>query len=112
MYNLTADQAINFWNYFTIPYPYEMQFYLSMPKIFEGVSGLYDDNKAKKCAEFLGEIINDLNPSDDGEFNKAVCIMTMARAYVRFLEDAHNNDRFANPGSFALICQIIAKHVK
>ena len=111
MYNLTAEQAMNFWNYCTVSYPCEMHFYLSMPKIFEGVTDLYDDNKVKRYAEFLGDIINDINPPEDGQHNKAVYIMSLARAYVKYLDSSHHNNRFLNPGSFALICRLIAKNV-
>lgn len=37
--------------------------------------------------------------------------MAMARAYANFLNDCHNNGRFLNPGSFYLLCIIIAKGV-
>ena len=68
-------------------------------------------NKVKRYAEFLGDIINDINPPEDGEYNKAVYIMSLARAYVNYLDDSHHNNRFLNPGSFALICQLIARNV-
>ena len=83
-----------------------------MPKIFENVEGLFDDEKAKKNAEILAHIINSNHPSEEGEYNKAIWIMSMARAYAHYLESEHNNDRFLNPGSFFLLCTRIAKGVE
>lgn len=112
MYTITKEQANNFWCYFTLSSPLEMSCYLAMPKIFENVEGLFDDEKAKKNAEILAHVINNNHPSEEGEYNKAIWIMSMARAYANYLEDCHNNDRFLNPGSFFLLCTRIAKGVE
>lgn len=112
MYNLTEEQACNFWNYCTFTYPMEMGWYIAMPRWMENINNLHNDEVVKQVAEFLADVINDMNPPEDGENNKAVCIMCMARAYVKFLNDCRNNGRFMNPGSFALICKRIAKNVK
>lgn len=111
MYTITREQAGNFWNYDVLGSPLEMSCYMALPKIFENVDNLYDDEKAKKHAASLAIVINNNHPSNDGEYNKAIWIMAMARAYANFLNDCHNNGRFLNPGSFYLLCIIIAKGV-
>lgn len=111
MYRITPEQASNFWNY-SITSPLELDFYMKIIKIFAGNNReLYNDKVAIKHAECLADIINEIKPSEDGPYNKAVVIMTMARAYVNYLNDTCNNDRFLNAGSFSLICLQIAKNV-
>ena len=113
MYEITKIQAANYWQYVTLSTPMEFEFYKSIIKIMEGGEGhLCIDEEAKNAAEYLADIINYINPPDDGADNKAVCIMRMARAYVKYLRDVHGNDRFMNPGSFFLICTRIAKNVR
>lgn len=112
MYTITKEQANNFWCYYILGSPLEMSCYLAMPRIFENVEGLYNDEKAKKYAELLAIIINNNHPSEEGEYNKAIWIMSMARAYANYLEAVYNNDRFLNPGSFFLLCTRIAKGVE
>ena len=112
MYTITKEQANNFWSYFVLESPLEMSCYLAMPKIFANVEGLFNDEKAKKNAEILAHVINNNHPSEKGEYNKAIWIMSMARSYAHYLEACHNNDRFLNPGSFFLLCTRIAKGVE
>ena len=111
MYEITKEQATNFWGYCTLTSPLERNFYLCIPKILDPDLRLYLDEEAKDAAERLASVINAIQPPEDGEYNKAVCVMSMARAYVNFLNDVHNNNLFLNPGSFFLICTRISKHV-
>ena len=112
MYHITPEQASNFWNYCCVPHPLELGFYMRINKYFAGnYRGLYNDKVAIKQAESLAEIINEMNLSEDDQQNKTVVIMSMARAYVNFLNDTCNNDRFLNAGSFSLICLRIAENV-
>lgn len=113
MYQITKEQAGNYWQYSTLSSPMEFEFYRLIIKIMEGGEFyLHVDKEAINAAEYLADPINYINPPEDGENNKAVCIMRMARAYVKYLRDYHDNDRFMNPGSFFLICTRIAKHIK
>jgi len=112
MNEITKQQAANFWNYCTLSSPLEMQFYIAIPKLLPDTERLHLDEVAKDYAEYLADVINAINPPLDGDNNKDVCILNMARAYVKYLRDIHGNDRFMNPGSFFLICTRIAKHVK
>lgn len=114
MYEITKQQAANFWQYCTTTSPLEMQFYISIPRILSDLDDehLFIDENAKNAAECLATPINAINPSKDGEYNKDVCILSMARAYVKYLRDKYDNNRFMNPGSYFLICTRIAKHVK
>lgn len=111
MYEISRIQASNFWCYDTLSSPLELNFYLIITKMMVGAERFCLDEEAKNAAEYLADVINNINPPEDGQYNKAVCIMTMARAYVKYLNDIHGNDRFLNPGSFFLICTRIAKHV-
>lgn len=111
MYKISQEQARNYWQYSTLSSSLELSFYLAIPRIMNGEENLFLDENAKKAAESLAQVINNINPPEKGESNKAVCIMTMAKAYVKYLSDVHNNDSFCNPGSFFLICTRIAKHV-
>lgn len=111
MYTITREQTNNFWNYYVLGSPLEFSCYMALPKIFENVDNLNDDEKAKKYADSLAIIINNNHPSDEGEYNKAIWIMSMARAYANYLNDCHDNARFLNPGSFYLLCLRIAKGV-
>lgn len=47
MYTITREQAGNFWNYDVLGSPLEMSCYMALPKIFENVDNLYDNEKAK-----------------------------------------------------------------
>ena len=112
MYTITKEQASNFWCYFTLPSPIEISCYSALPKIFANAEGTFDDERAKKNAKILSHVINDNHPSENGEYNKTFWIMSMARAYANYLSDCHHNSRFLNPGSFFLLCTIIAKGVE
>ena len=111
MYIITKEEAQIFWEYYTLTSSWEFSCYLAMPKIFEGVDNLYNDEVAKKYAKFLSPIINNNHPTEDSEGNKKTWIMDTARAYANYLADFHNNEHFLNPGSFYLLCTIIAKGV-
>ena len=112
MYHITEEQTSNFWNYCCVSYPFELGFFMKITEIFaENYRELYNDKIAIKQAECLAEIINEINPPEDGQYNKAVVIMGMARAYVKFLDYVCKNDRFNNAGSFHLICLRISNKV-
>lgn len=111
MYKITKERASNFWNYCTLGSPIEFSCYMALPEIFADSENLFNDEEAKEHATILANVINNNHPSENGENNKAVWIMSMARAYANFLSDVHNNDRFLNPGSFWLLCSIIGKGV-
>jgi len=112
MYFIEKSQAYNFWQYSTLSDSLDFQFYLIIKKIMVGgEEHLFIDEEAKNAAEYLADPINYVNPPEEGENCKAVCIMKMARAYVKYLRDEIGNDRFMNPGSFFLICTRIAKNV-
>lgn len=90
-----------------------MQFYIAIPRILSDLDDehLFIDENANNVVDRLAAPINAINPPEDGEYNKDVCILSMARAYVKYLQDNYDNNRFMNPGSYFLICTRIAKHV-
>ena len=112
MYTITKEQANNFWCDCSLSNQLVIRCYLAISKIFEIEKGFFDDERAKKNAEELSYLINYNHPSENGKYNKAIWIMSMAIAYANYLKDRRNNDRFLNPDSFFLLCTRIAKGVE
>lgn len=116
---ITREQASNFWDYYTLMGDMEFQFYLLLPQIFndtdetieENHKCFHNDNEIKQRAKHLGSIINQLKLSDAGDQNKTMAILEVARAYVNYLKDQHNNNSYCNSGSFWTICCHIAQKV-
>lgn len=116
---ISREQAANFWNYCTLTSSRELGFFMMMPSFFNDTQEnieqhrqiFHDDVIIKRNAELLADIINKLNLSEDGEDNKYVGVMEMARAYVKYMDAQFDNHTYMNPGSFWLICCRIALHV-
>lgn len=116
---ISREQATNFWKYFTLSSNREFRFFIMMPSFFnetkEDIENLrpifHNDVQIKRKAELLANIINRMHLSEDGEDNKHIVVMEMARAYVKFLDAQFGNKTYMNPGSFWLICCRIALHV-
>ena len=116
---ISREQAANFWNYFTLESGRELGFFMMMPSFFNDTQEnieyhrqiFHDDVQIKHNAELLSDIINKLNLPEDGENNKYVGVMEMARAYVNYIDAQFGNHTYMNSGSFWLICCRIALHV-